>query len=465
MPPKPRPFFPEKTIIPSTEDITEMNPTPETTMSPEQEYIDAQIRTQVQAQIQTYIQAQLLSQTQANIQSQAQSLENPTSHNHFQHAGPSLTNRIRLPDSVKFDGKVSEYTFFISRMEISFWGAQKRTASTWFRSLISANSPCLENFELFMQEFKNNFSDPSHTIKAREQIRNCKQGSRSASAYAAEFRALARESGFNNVALVDQFLRGLSSKIMQYLIVIDLPDNLEENIILAVRIDNCLCTMNVISDSKNYTPNLNPFRSANTVGTPPVINSTPPHQEPIVYIEIEPITSRPRGQLSEKEKARRYELCQCLYCGGSGHIDLNCTKRKWTGKSRIQHFNRRFIFKLKLFSKTTKFFVQTNCLVDSGVTDNFIDKYFAEEYLKVPSKVKDLIHNETIDGISLTNTPIDTIYEDVKIIFDNVFNDNINLYPINSPKTPMILGLPWLKKNNSRIDWVSREFNFNREPE
>ncbi|OMJ26234.1 Retrotransposon-derived protein PEG10 [Smittium culicis] len=402
MPPKPRPFFPEKTIIPSTEDITEMNPTPETTMSPEQEYIDAQIRTQVQAQIQTYIQAQLLSQTQANIQSQAQSLENPTSHNHFQHAGPSLTNRIRLPDSVKFDGKVSE---------------------------------------------------------------NCKQGSRSASAYAAEFRALARESGFNNVALVDQFLRGLSSKIMQYLIVIDLPDNLEENIILAVRIDNCLCTMNVISDSKNYTPNLNPFRSANTVGTPPVINSTPPHQEPIVYIEIEPITSRPRGQLSEKEKARRYELCQCLYCGGSGHIDLNCTKRKWTGKSRIQHFNRRFIFKLKLFSKTTKFFVQTNCLVDSGVTDNFIDKYFAEEYLKVPSKVKDLIHNETIDGISLTNTPIDTIYEDVKIIFDNVFNDNINLYPINSPKTPMILGLPWLKKNNSRIDWVSREFNFNREPE
>ncbi|OMJ15452.1 Retrotransposon-derived protein PEG10 [Smittium culicis] len=94
-----------------------------------------------------------------------------------------------------------------------------------------------------MQDFKNNFSDPSRTIEARGQTRICKQGSRNDSAYAAEFRALALESGFNNVALVDQFLRGLSSKIMQYLIDTDLPDNLEENITLAVRIENRLCTM------------------------------------------------------------------------------------------------------------------------------------------------------------------------------------------------------------------------------
>ncbi|OMJ08868.1 Retrotransposon-derived protein PEG10 [Smittium culicis] len=192
MPPKPRPFFPENTTTPSTEDITEMNPTLETTMSPEQEYIDAQIRTQVQAQIQAYIQAQSLAQAQAHIQSQAHSLETPTSHNPFQHSSPSLTNRIRLPDSAKLDGKVSEYTSFISSMEMFFWGSPETfeldknkilfvgtyllgTASTWIRSLISANSPCLENFEMFMQEFKNNFSDPSHTIKARRQIRNCKQ--------------------------------------------------------------------------------------------------------------------------------------------------------------------------------------------------------------------------------------------------------------------------------------------------
>ncbi|OMJ18278.1 hypothetical protein AYI69_g7097 [Smittium culicis] len=153
-----------------------MNPTPETKMSPEREYIHAQIRTQVQAQS--------LAQTQAHILSQAHSLETPNSQYPFQNSSSSLTNRIRLPDSAKFDGKVSEYTFFISSMEIFFWGSPETfeldknkilfvgthllgTASTLFRSLISANSPCLENFELLMQEFKNNFSDPSHTIKAR----------------------------------------------------------------------------------------------------------------------------------------------------------------------------------------------------------------------------------------------------------------------------------------------------------
>ncbi|OMJ07401.1 hypothetical protein AYI70_g12214 [Smittium culicis] len=67
-----------------------------------------------------------------------------------------------------------------------------KTASIWFRSLLASNSPCLVDFELFINDLRNKFSDPSHSIKVRGQIRNCKQGSRSASAYAAEFSTLTR---------------------------------------------------------------------------------------------------------------------------------------------------------------------------------------------------------------------------------------------------------------------------------
>ncbi|OMJ11484.1 Retrotransposon-derived protein PEG10 [Smittium culicis] len=357
MPPKPRPFFPENTPDTSIEAANEMDQAPETTMSPEQEYIEAQIRlqvqSQVQAQMQAYIQSQSLAQAQAQIQNQAQNLVPPLSQNPFQLTQSSLTDSIKLPDAAKFDGKVSEYNAFISSMEMFFWGSPdtfaadknkilfigshlQGTASTWFRSLLASNSPCLVDFELFMNEFRNNFSDPSHSIKVRGQIRNCKQGSRSASAYAAEFRALARESGFDKVALVDQFLRGLNQKIMQYLIVMDIPESLEENIQLAVRIDNRLCTMNLIYDNKSDVPSLNPFRSKNNHSFSSTTTSNSQHQEPTVYMEIDAMTSRPRGPLSEKEKARRYELGLCLYCGGSGHIALDCTKRKFPGKARTQ---------------------------------------------------------------------------------------------------------------------------------
>ncbi|OMJ09804.1 Retrotransposon-derived protein PEG10 [Smittium culicis] len=92
-------------------------------------------------------------------------------------------------------------------MEIFFWGSPEifttdrnkvlfvgthllGTASTWFISLIAAKSTCLENYDEFIHEFQNNFSDPSHSIKARALLRNCKRGIRSASVYAAEFKSL-----------------------------------------------------------------------------------------------------------------------------------------------------------------------------------------------------------------------------------------------------------------------------------
>ncbi|OMJ26093.1 Retrotransposon-derived protein PEG10 [Smittium culicis] len=314
MTPRPRPFYPEATQEPIPEITTDMEQHPENTTTPEQDYIDRQIR-----------------------------MQNPS----------TLTNRIKLPDAAKFDGKVSEYSSFISSMELLFWGSPETftlgrnkvlfigthllgSASTWFGYLIASSSPCLENYELFLHEFKNNFSDPSHSIKARGLIRSCKQGSRTASAYATEFRALARESGFDNVALVDQFLRGLSPKIMQYLMVADLPDTLEENIILAVRVDNRLCTVNLINENKGYAHNHNPFRQSNTANFNQNTPQNPPQQDATVYMDIDAITSRPRGPLSEQEKTRRYDLGLCLYCGGSGHIATQCPRKRSSGKARTQ---------------------------------------------------------------------------------------------------------------------------------
>ncbi|OMJ26195.1 Retrotransposon-derived protein PEG10 [Smittium culicis] len=192
------------------------------------------------------------------------------------------------------------------------------TASDWFGTLVLQQAPCLQNYEAFITEFGNNFSDPSHSIKVRGLIRKCKQGPRFVIAFATEFRSLARDSGFDNTALVDQFLRGLSPKIMQYLMVTDLPDSLEDTIKISVRVDNRIYTVDQINGDQMFERSRNPFARQAPVNHPTSEESS--HPGKTIYMEIDALTSKPRVPLTEKEKTRRYELGLCLYCGGNGHI-------------------------------------------------------------------------------------------------------------------------------------------------
>ncbi|OMJ10099.1 hypothetical protein AYI70_g5634 [Smittium culicis] len=118
-------------------------------------------------------------------------------------------------------------------------------------------------------------------------LRNCKQGSRSVIPYATEFRSLARDSGFDNITLVDQFLRGLSPKFMQYLMVTDLPNSLEETIKISVRVDNRICTMDQINGSQLQERRRNPFFYHQPVNG--LTNEMRKNKENTVYMEIDAI--------------------------------------------------------------------------------------------------------------------------------------------------------------------------------
>ncbi|OMJ13670.1 Retrotransposon-like protein 1 [Smittium culicis] len=246
-------------------------------MTPEQEYIETQIRAQFQARSQ----------------------DTSHSQNPFQSVPASLTSRIKLPDAAKFDGKPFEYASFLKNMNLFFWASPKMfaadrskilyfgthllgTASKWFGSLVSANSKCLDSYETFLAEFANNFSDPIHIIKVRGLIRKCKQGPRTVISYATEFRALAQESGFEDIALVDYFLRGLNPKIMEYLMLSDLPNFLEENIKITIRVDNRITTVDQMKSTPVYEKSYNPFRKLNNNDLTPASSATSQSQDPTV---------------------------------------------------------------------------------------------------------------------------------------------------------------------------------------
>ncbi|OMJ14972.1 Retrotransposon-derived protein PEG10 [Smittium culicis] len=229
--------------------------------------------------------------------------------------------------------------FAIDRSKILFIGAHLLgTASTWFGSVVAIKSSSLESYPAFLDGFRNNCSDPSHRIKVRGLICNCKQGTRIVVAYSTEFRSLASESGFDDTAFVDQFLRGLSPRIMQYLMVSNLPESLEENMQIEVRVDNRLATVLSISDNQPHVKSQNPFRNVNPTSFILDQATNPQPKDRTVYMEIDTLTTRPRGPLSAEEKPRRYDLGLCFYCGGSGHIAHECSKKKTSGKARAHHY-------------------------------------------------------------------------------------------------------------------------------
>ncbi|OLY83157.1 Retrotransposon-derived protein PEG10 [Smittium mucronatum] len=289
-----------------------MNPTPRDFFPRNIEYVNL-----MEQMIPEPSQEQIQQQNYLNQASGSNELfpSNPTE---TQDADPSF----KLPDAPRFDGTVSQYTTFRSSMELFFWTKPETfkiqrnrivfigthligPPAIWFSSLISASAAsehpfaCLENYDASISEFERNFSDPSHA------------------AYAAEFRSLARDSVFDNVAPIDQFMIGLNENIMSYLMFTDIPETLEANIDLAVRIDNSIATRNMISQNQ-YSFNItNTFRRNNQSNFEAHPVTLPTQSETHTPMEICAVRSQHRGSLSAEEKSRRFELGLCLYCGAA----------------------------------------------------------------------------------------------------------------------------------------------------
>lgn len=81
---------------------------------------------------------------------------------------------------------------------------------------------------------------PSRPTERRHELCNIRQGSDSVNDYAIRFRTLATDSGWNDTALYNVFLKGLSDQIQDLLLPLDLLSDLDSLITLAIRTDNCL---------------------------------------------------------------------------------------------------------------------------------------------------------------------------------------------------------------------------------
>ena len=257
---------------------------------------------------------------------------------------PNSTKEPKISLPSKFDGTRSQFRGFLNQVRLVFQMHPTRyptdsarvglvgtlltgTTLAWFAPLLEKKCPILDNFDEFVKEFQACFGDTDSMRTTINKIRRIRQGDRPASAYAADFRLLACDIPWDEEALMDQFRQGLRNDVKDLLLTFhEDPKSLTEAISRAVRCDNRLFERRSERQqwprprSEQTYASVTSLPTSNTMHVPistPISGPTP--------MEID--STRRRGPLTETEKQRRRANRLCLYCGGPGHIAINCPHR------------------------------------------------------------------------------------------------------------------------------------------
>lgn len=96
---------------------------------------------------------------------------------------------------------------------------------------------CHFSYSSFSQTFSQIFHTVSSGHEAARSLISLHQERHTVTDYALEFHTLVADSDCNNSALMDAFLRGLSHKIKDQLIPLNIPKNLDSVIALTHKLD------------------------------------------------------------------------------------------------------------------------------------------------------------------------------------------------------------------------------------
>lgn len=179
-------------------------------------------------------------------------------------------------------------------------------AREWGTAVWDANDTCCSTYERFTEEMKKVFNRSYSVREAAREIMARRQGTRSVFDYAIEFCTLSASCKWNDDALYDAFLNGLSDSVKDELVPRELPSSLTDLMDLAGRIDARI-------RQRKWEKASTPLRLVGkTVPTPA------PEQPPPEPMQID------RARVTPEERQRRRDACACFYCGELGHFCLAC---------------------------------------------------------------------------------------------------------------------------------------------
>ena len=241
------------------------------------------------------------------------------------HPMPSPGAEPRLPPPSRYSGEPGLCRSFLSQCSLIFelqpssFSSERSCvayiitlldgrAREWGTSMWEANSPVCTSLMSFTQEMRKVFDRSVSGREAARVLLQARQGRRSVSDYAIDFRTLAASCSWNVDAQFDAFLNGLSESIKDELATRELPATLDLLIDLAIRIDTRLTQRQ--KERLARCPQSSSCRSPATESSP-----SPADPEPMQL---------DRTRLSPAERQRRIATGSCLYCGKPGHYVATC---------------------------------------------------------------------------------------------------------------------------------------------
>jgi len=110
---------------------------------------------------------------------------------------------------------------------------------------------------------------------------------------------------------------------------------------------------------------------------------------------------------------------------------------------------------------STKRQVTINAMIDSGATEDFIDKGFCSKYNIRTTQAKTKREVYLADGQPSAMGPIT---HTAKVPMDIGSHRELATFQVAKvPNHEVILGMPWLKQHSPRIDWGQGRITFERE--
>ncbi|KAK3569927.1 hypothetical protein QTP86_007483 [Hemibagrus guttatus] len=175
-------------------------------------------------------------------------------------------------------------------------------ARHWAESMWTSGSLAMQSLDPFLVHFKNVFGISTSALSVPDELFSLWQANRAIHDYSLHFRTLAASSGWNEVALLSAYRRGLNSKIQQQMAIYDDSIGLELFMFKAQHISQHLFAVSIEE------------------GTPSDTSSSCSSSAP------EPMQTDQYCLLANERQCRLHQRL-CLYCGENDHLLQTCPAR------------------------------------------------------------------------------------------------------------------------------------------
>lgn len=315
-------------------------------------------------------------------------------------------------------------------------------ALRWAETIWDQGGTVTQTAQSFIQHFKEVFGKPPYDSSISDQLFLLRQSNLPIKEYALQFRTLAAASGWNERALLSAYRQGLEPHLRLQMAAYDdslgLENFIQHSIRCAARMQHCLPELVTETRQSPFTPRFADPRLQETTPEPMQLD---------------------QSRLSAQERARRFNLGLCMYCGEKGHLRSNCPVRppRLVVSAVDTDVPNLKPLTTEVYLTSPKCSFPVTALLDTGSAGNFISASLCR-LLGLPTTATPRTYQvQSITGTPVSRRCVSRWSVPVQIRLGALHVEDIRLLVLEGSPVDIILGRPWFILHNPIISWQTGE--------